>query len=284
MADATAPQVLALLRDIKEHPEDDTPRLVLADWLQEFGTTESARARGEFIYLQCRLAAREDAGLAREVVERREYALWSAHGNDWLGPWRGWADRGNFVRGLLRPALGGLGWKTGERQDPAAWVWVDGLLVRELDAPAAWELASSPCLTHLLSLDLSGNPFFDEGALALAASPHLANLRTLELDLCGIGDAGAAALASSPNLSGLTTLRLWANRISAAGAQALASSRHLSNLGALDLGSNHIGDEGALAFVRSPHLSRLSTLDLTGNGIDEARAALRQRFGGRVRV
>jgi uncharacterized protein (TIGR02996 family) len=284
MADATAPQVLALLRDIKEHPEDDTPRLVLADWLQEFGTTESVRARGEFIYLQCRLAAREDAGLAREAVERREYALWSAYGDDWLGPWRDWADRGNFFRGLLRLAFRGLGWKAGERQDPAAWVWVDGLLVRELDAPAARELASSPCLAHLLSLDLSGNPFSDEGARALAASPHLANLRMLELNLTEIGDGGVAALASSPHLAGLTSLSLWDNRISAAGAEALASSRHLANLGALDLGSNHIGDEGALAFVHSPHLSRLSTLDLTGNGIDEARAALRQRFGGGVRV
>ena len=41
------------LRDICEHPEDDTPRLIFADWLEDHGEPE----RAEFIRVQCELAA-----------------------------------------------------------------------------------------------------------------------------------------------------------------------------------------------------------------------------------
>jgi uncharacterized protein (TIGR02996 family) len=46
----------ALLAAILAHPDEDTPRLVYADWLQEHGDAE----RAEFIRLQCELA-RDDA-------------------------------------------------------------------------------------------------------------------------------------------------------------------------------------------------------------------------------
>lgn len=41
----------ALVRAIIENPEDDSPRLVYADWLDEHG----GAARAEFIRLQCEL-------------------------------------------------------------------------------------------------------------------------------------------------------------------------------------------------------------------------------------
>jgi uncharacterized protein (TIGR02996 family) len=42
----------ALLADILEYPEDDTPRLIYADWLDEHGEAD----RAEFIRVQCGLA------------------------------------------------------------------------------------------------------------------------------------------------------------------------------------------------------------------------------------
>jgi uncharacterized protein (TIGR02996 family) len=42
----------AFLADILEHPADDTPRLVYADWLEEHGQAE----RAEFIRVQCAIA------------------------------------------------------------------------------------------------------------------------------------------------------------------------------------------------------------------------------------
>ena len=47
------PERIAFYRAIADAPDDDTPRLVFADWLQEHG--EDARA--EFIRLQCAIAA-----------------------------------------------------------------------------------------------------------------------------------------------------------------------------------------------------------------------------------
>ena len=44
----------AFLEALREHPEDDAPRLIYADWLDEHGDP----ARAEFIRLQCELARR----------------------------------------------------------------------------------------------------------------------------------------------------------------------------------------------------------------------------------
>lgn len=44
---------LALLRAILAAPDDDTPRLIYADWLDEHGTTDADEARVEYIRLTC---------------------------------------------------------------------------------------------------------------------------------------------------------------------------------------------------------------------------------------
>ena len=48
----------AFLADILAHPDDDTPRLIFADWLQENGQ----ELRGEYIRVQCQLAAWQAPG------------------------------------------------------------------------------------------------------------------------------------------------------------------------------------------------------------------------------
>jgi hypothetical protein len=75
------------------------------------------------------------------------------------------------------------------------------------------------------------------------------------------------------------------DRIGEAGAAALAASPHLARLRTLDLQGNQIGDAGAAALASSPHLAGLDELNvLYDNRMKAAgRAALRQRFGGRVR-
>ncbi len=65
----------ALLRAICDNPDDDTPRLVIADWLQEHGEDE----RAEFIRLQIVLAH----GNADSALLEREKALLAAHGESW---------------------------------------------------------------------------------------------------------------------------------------------------------------------------------------------------------
>jgi uncharacterized protein (TIGR02996 family) len=48
------PDRLAFLRAIASSPDDDTPRLVFADWLDEHAAADADRARAEFLRLSCR--------------------------------------------------------------------------------------------------------------------------------------------------------------------------------------------------------------------------------------
>jgi uncharacterized protein (TIGR02996 family) len=296
-------QMQALLREAKQLPHDDGPRLVLADWLQENGPDEDARALGEFLYLQCRLAATpEDDRHRRHEWWQRQEALRQQHLKAWLGPWSAWFQRHEaeckkaeeegsrtegmtwwFDRGLLWLHLRGARWLDGLGDDPAAWTWVEGLRVSALAAAELDSLLAAPCLEHLGVLDLGGNGLGDDGASALAGCAHLAGLAVLHLRFNGLGGTGARFLADSPHLAGLTALHLGGNAVGNKGTRALANTPTLANLTRLELWSNSITADGAHALAGSPHLGRLTLLDLKRNDLDDpARQALRERFGDAV--
>src|SRR5687768_5571910 len=86
----------ALLAAILANPDDDTPRLVYADWLQENGDD----TRAEFIRLQCRNAARHPDQLD-PADEESEAVLEDEKRRQWLSglpqfPRAHW----HFVRGF----------------------------------------------------------------------------------------------------------------------------------------------------------------------------------------
>src|SRR5580704_16182724 len=78
-------------------PDDDAPRLVLADWLEETGD-EADRARGEFIRIQCQVARPRILG--RADLEWRERSLWWQYVETWLGPVYDASSGFRFHRGL----------------------------------------------------------------------------------------------------------------------------------------------------------------------------------------
>lgn len=71
----------ALLRTIRDMPDEDTPRLVYADYLEE----EGFAARAEFIRVQCELARLPDSDPQRNPLEDREHELLAEHECEWLG-------------------------------------------------------------------------------------------------------------------------------------------------------------------------------------------------------
>src|SRR5262249_36543908 len=71
----------AFLSDILANPEDDAPRLVYADWLQENGDEE----RAEFIRAQVELAKGTLKGDGRRKLQARVNKLEAGHKKDWLG-------------------------------------------------------------------------------------------------------------------------------------------------------------------------------------------------------
>jgi uncharacterized protein (TIGR02996 family) len=90
----------AFLRVICERPEDDAPRLVYADWLEEEGEC----AQSQFIRVQCELQRSDlDKDRERELVKTEDKLL-----RRFEKQWRkqlpqnlGWVWEGNFVRGFL---------------------------------------------------------------------------------------------------------------------------------------------------------------------------------------
>jgi uncharacterized protein (TIGR02996 family) len=277
----------AFLQDVLEHPDEDAPRLVYADWLMDQADPAGA-ARGEFIHLQCALLGTEDSA-RRDELQARARQLLSAHQREWdstlhrLGCSRVTYRRG-FVEEVGMPAAAFL------EQAATLFRCAPVRYLKLYDAgPRCADLAASPYLARLSTLDLEGNDLGDEELEALlggpAGTPHLGNLQTLLLFANRIGDAGLHALAGAGTcLARLSRLDLSAN-VCGAGVAELAQSRLLAQLSVLDLQRNRIGDDGALALAGSSHAGGLTWLDLSKNPIGEqARAALRARFGGRVRV
>jgi len=273
----------AFLQDILEHRDDDVPRRIYADWLLDHDDQVRV-ARGEFIHLQCDLARLSAAGSARprELVQR-ERKLLEQHGREWGSLYQRlgctcWEYRRGFVEGVGMPASAFL--------NQAASLFRSTPL-RELKLYAALghmpDVASSPFLQYLQTLDLERNDLSNCELLALAQSPYLKQLKTLLLWHNQIGDEGVIALAAA-ELPCLDRLDLSRNLLTDEGIMAMARADWMKHVRLLDLTANQIGDQGALALARMP-FDALTWLDLTKNPIGiVGQQALRERFGPRVQV
>ena len=90
-----------LLADILADPADDTPRLVLADWLEEFGD-EKDRTRAEFVRVQCELAQFKRSVGAEHLPHAREEFLRARERE----LWEGWAHAGGGGENVNRNPFG----------------------------------------------------------------------------------------------------------------------------------------------------------------------------------
>jgi uncharacterized protein (TIGR02996 family) len=87
----------AFLQAIGESPDDDTPRVIYADWLDDHGHYE----RAEFIRVQCQLARMPAGDGQRHPLEELERRLLERHQGEWLGSLRPSLSAWRFRRGFL---------------------------------------------------------------------------------------------------------------------------------------------------------------------------------------
>jgi uncharacterized protein (TIGR02996 family) len=85
------------LQAIIEDPDDDSLRLVYADYLEEHGQTD----RAELIRIQCRLPQLPEGDPLRKELEARERALLEKNEGKWVGPLLPYLTRWEFRRGFL---------------------------------------------------------------------------------------------------------------------------------------------------------------------------------------
>jgi uncharacterized protein (TIGR02996 family) len=269
---------VAFLQAILEAPDDDAPRLIFADWLDEQGDSR----RAEFIRLQCALARMSEDDSTRVGMQRREQDLLSAHQEAWGEPIRamvfGWEFRRGFVERVTTTAHRFL--KFGEalfRLAPVQHLRLTYVKDRQQ------KVAASPHLARLKSLDVSDGAVRGGEAWVLAASPHLTSLTALCLSRLQISNLEAERLARISPPPRLQILDLSANWIGDSGAKALATSPLGRRLTVLNLRGNRIGDAGARALAAAPQLAGLHALYLEGNRFrTNSEEGLRARFGERV--
>lgn len=209
-----------LLAAVLAAPDDDGPRLVYADWLEENGDPE----RAEFIRVQIEIARRN--GLAAVQPSTAEYHLIARErillhrcGDAWLAPLRAKGEplmnrssHGQFVRGFVE-----IVWMTATTFLKRGETLFRRAPVRELRVTRAMEnecalLFRSGLLTRLTALDLSGR-MLDHGLVErLVNVIDSTTVRRLRLRNCGIDDEGAEALTRFH--SGLLELDVRDNPIS----------------------------------------------------------------------
>jgi uncharacterized protein (TIGR02996 family) len=253
----------AFWRSIQEAPDDDAPRLIYADWLEEQGDPALA-ARAEFIRVQCELARLpEDAKDRRADLENREAVLWKKHGKAWGAPLRPFSRKFSFRRGFPDQVLvqGKTFLENAEKVLSAAPIFSIRLRNSKEQISA---LAQCPALGRLISLSLYWNHIGLKRAQVFFASPHLSRLSDLDLDDNDIRVGGVRALAEA-KLPRLKTLNLRANKIENAGLESLAGAPLLGQLHTLGLVHNDLGDAGVAALAASPHAEGLVSLDLGYN-------------------
>lgn len=228
----------AYWNEILEDPSNDEPRLRYAAWLEDEG-----EPLGEFIQVQCRLAAAPDSEIAWEW-ERREQELLAEHEDEWTGELRGLIDWGTFRRGFIEEIAVGAGRfiHHAEQLFQHAPIQVVHL---SRSREYVESLADCSWLARLRHLDLSNNFVRDQGVKLLTQTPFLSDLHSLNLSSAALGDAGVRALTASPYLTHLRELYLSDNRIGSAGARDLALSPLAAQLQLLHLRFNNIDADSA---------------------------------------
>jgi uncharacterized protein (TIGR02996 family) len=279
------PQVAAFLRDIKEHPEDDTPRLVYADWLEENGDAD----RAEFIRLQCELERLPGGDERVPELRRRAGVMERAHARAWLpaaihalngGSPKPFKD-GRFRRGFLDSAY----------LQPRRPVWLtmaaDALALEPLrrltlgrgDAGLSLEallteLAATPHFDALQALRLDSRGLTTEGIRLLASAPHLGRLTELDLSSDPLSAVDVRALVGTPLGGRLTSLAFEIKEGEEPGVlRALQSRPGLPALRSLHVSRSKVGGDWLRRLVTGPPGAGLTVLELFSAGLGAPDAA-----------
>jgi uncharacterized protein (TIGR02996 family) len=243
------------LREIIADPENDAPRLIYADWLEE----NNEHARADFIRTECAIEQFEPFSPQRMELSDHASDLLTNHRAGWQSAIPTWAQLtdqtyGNcFRRGFPHRVSGQPAdfLQTADELFAAAPIREAQLGLIEDNGRA---LADCPYVARLWNLSLS----FSEAQLdleVLLSSPYISSLRGLQVSFIQKHPSGAFA-ESAPTLQDHH-------------AKLVSACDKLSNLRSLDLNHHLIGPDGVSALVESPHLARLESLILANNPLTD---------------
>jgi len=191
-----------LLRAICEAPDDDAPRLVYADWLDEHGDPLQA----EFIRVQIEMARipKDERGnhpLAATIASCSDFRKWRFVPGHWPRLNLNRCERGfnTFWSGSAQEFLVAAPtfWRLGPIQSITVWVERRN----EATNNVACEVAASEWLHHVRNLRLFGRCVNDEWVLELSRSAAAEKWRHLHIEGFRLTDAACHSLATSQLVS-----------------------------------------------------------------------------------
>jgi uncharacterized protein (TIGR02996 family) len=283
-----------LLRAVLDAPEDDAPRLIYADWLDENGQP----ARAEFVRLQCAMdRIPPNTGRWRPLHDRSIRIE-----REWREAWAGEILRqvwsATFRRGFLDQVavtveqfLSGAA-EVLDREPVRLWEFKPVNFFQT--GPSVVQLFRHPAFHRVRGL-ACGHALADELVTALVRAPGLDGLRALSVCSRFPGARAMADLFSAaPNLCELdaedmplTNVRdLWRRgmparlrrlglahcRVTDHAVEQMAESAALARLEVLRLDGNDLSDRAAEAIAESDHLTGLRELSLAGLALGDSGA------------
>jgi uncharacterized protein (TIGR02996 family) len=224
------------LADIVAHPEDNAPRLVYADWLDDHDQPE----RAEFIRVQIELSRIDPTDDRYPELHLRQLQLLSEHEQQWLGPWADHLVHWRFQRGMLHEVT----------------IQPEPFITGGADL-----FARHPVHT-VAFVDDWGESLAPEAIARVLAAPHFALVRGLELSGCRPGEdmfgmfggqvhtsvwlAGLAAAAQAKRLETISIpggTRSGRGPIERGALAAFCSAKHLASLRCLNLSDVYDRDD-----------------------------------------
>ncbi|MBX9579989.1 MAG: TIGR02996 domain-containing protein [Gemmataceae bacterium] len=225
----------ALLAAVLAAPDDDLPRLVFADWLDEHGDPD----RAAFIRYQVEAARAEPYSPAWRAATAAAQ-LHARHQDNWARHLLPTGLLGDFARGFVERVRG-----------------VDNEFLRAAEAVFA---ADPVRVVTLLRIVRPGVPPVE----AIFDLPQLRSLTGLGVRGDGLSGLEYHALTDSPHLAGLTDLSLAGNPVDPPWLAEFLAGDRLPELVGLDLSDNpHLGPAVADGLGEAGH-RRLARLDLSG--------------------
>jgi uncharacterized protein (TIGR02996 family) len=252
----TLSQHEAFLRAIYDSPEDDTPRLVYADFLEEHGDPDKAA----YVRYECEMQ-HADAARLNELHDAWTSLIDAHEGSDddaW--PWNSPLTTRGF------PSY------TGD-------IILEGASLADPATVRSQTVRSDPNFYGAAKLRLRPPAIRPEHVAGLFALPFVSQVR--EWDLSGhVEEMSAGPETDDGGAFGLIDM-IEEPVITAAGVEAMCEVRALRRVEVLTLTHNNLDNDAARALVRCPYLANLRKLELyDGNRFrGKTWAQLVERFG-----
>ncbi|MBL8796638.1 MAG: TIGR02996 domain-containing protein [Planctomycetia bacterium] len=267
------PDEAGFFRTILDHPDDDAPRLIYADWLEDRGESE----RAEFIRVQCELAAIRNNDVRKQELQQREKSLYGAYSRG-LEPYFRTIFPDHLIccrfdRGV--PSLDLDFWKlhslvASVRQERA---WID--LNLTLSSSYFADLARLPLLKCIVSLTCRDSVINAEEVKNLIDLASRLRLHRLHFRECDLFTADAMrVLAAWPELTRLSWLGFSFCDLTDLHVAILAQCPYLSNLRSMQLGGNHLGNRSPKLLANAASLCQLRSLGLSGDQHEFSRSGI----------